>query len=160
MPTVFCVLTIHSLHHTLPSPSVFAPLSNRFPQPGLPRSLFSFPFPPHTRQLECHLLPFGPGTTPLSIGDTDRWHPGQMDVLPNLVTGLLVGEAVKGSPISGRGENSWITFTLELRLKMTFSGTEHYSNISLTLTICGMRDDIRQYGNSLRSTEQKGLGYS
>lgn len=68
--------TKHSLHHTPPSPaSLLAELSSCFPQPALP-SLLRPPrplasFPPQTKHVACHLEPCGPGTTPLSMTETD-----------------------------------------------------------------------------------------
>jgi len=66
----------HSRHQTPPSPSPFAALSSLLPHPAcLPSSLRPFLFtaslPPHTKQVECHLVPCGPGTTPRSMAETD-----------------------------------------------------------------------------------------
>lgn len=91
----------HSLHQTLPSLSVFAALSSFLPQPGFPTSL-RFPlasFPPQVRQPMCHRVPWGPGTTPLSITDTACPHPGHADDPPKRVcTGnvVVIGGAVGG----------------------------------------------------------------
>jgi len=75
----------HSRHQTRPSLSVLAALSSFFPHPGLPSS-FRRPFaslPPHSRHVTCHLVPCGPGTTPLSIKDTALSQPGQAGEPPN-----------------------------------------------------------------------------
>ena len=84
-------LTRHSRHHTPPSASILAALSSFFPHPALP-SCFRRPFascPPQTRQPPCHLVPWGPGTTPLSMGETAFWHPGQEDDPPKRGCGIV-----------------------------------------------------------------------
>lgn len=93
-------LTKHSLHHTRPSQSVFAALSSFLPHPGLPSS-FLRPFaslPPQSKQLACHRVPCGPGTTPRSIGDTETLHPGHETPPPNLgnVKVVVVAGALGG----------------------------------------------------------------
>jgi hypothetical protein len=84
--------TKHSLHQIPPSPSLLAALSNLLPQPGSPFCLSSLPsnlagvitfLPPQTRQGACQRVPWGPGTTPRSIGETAFWHPGHADCPPN-----------------------------------------------------------------------------
>lgn len=103
---VICGPTEHSRHHTPPSPSPFAALSNFLPQPGVPFFLSSFKpqcltgsfFPPQTRQDACHREPWGPGTTPRSIGETDLWHPGHELDVPKRgkEDGFEVAGAVRG----------------------------------------------------------------
>jgi len=97
----------HSRHQTPPSPSPFAALSSLLPQPGcLSSSLRPFLpaafFPPQTKQVACHLVPWGPGTTPLSIAETDLLHPGHTAELPkrgkDVVTRAVVGG---GSEVAG-----------------------------------------------------------
>lgn len=86
-----------SRHHITPSDrSPFAAESNFFPHPGLLGALSSRPvhtplarllaavlFPPHTRQAACHFVAPGPGTIPLSIGDTVIRQPGHEVAEPN-----------------------------------------------------------------------------
>ena len=65
-------LTMHSRHQTPPSWSVFAALSSFFPHPARPSSFLRprASLPPQTRHVACQREPWGPGTTPRSIGDT------------------------------------------------------------------------------------------